>query len=50
MAQSKARKGEAALYAFYCVLGKFPQMVGISNYWLNRASGRRSRLIEYKKA
>jgi glycosyltransferase involved in cell wall biosynthesis len=41
---------DATLYAFYCVLGKFPQMVGITNYWLNRASGRRSKIIEYKKA
>ncbi|UCD75126.1 MAG: glycosyltransferase [Phycisphaerales bacterium] len=40
--------GHAGLYASSCVIGKFPQLVGVAQYWLNRQMGRRSRLIEYK--
>lgn len=35
---------DARLYAFYCVLGKFPQLVGQMSFLLTR----QSRLIEYK--
>ncbi|MEM7229763.1 MAG: glycosyltransferase [Planctomycetota bacterium] len=40
----------ASLYARYCVLGKFPQCLGILTYWFNQAWGRRSTLIEYKSS
>lgn len=39
---------DARLYATFCVLGKFPQLVGAAKYWANRMIGRRTRLIEYK--
>lgn len=39
---------DAALYAGFCVLGKFPQLAGMARYWWNRGRGRRTGLIEYK--
>jgi GT2 family glycosyltransferase len=36
------------LYAFFCALGKFPEMIGQATYWLARWRGRQSTLIEYK--
>jgi cellulose synthase/poly-beta-1,6-N-acetylglucosamine synthase-like glycosyltransferase len=39
---------DAALYASFCMLGKFPEVVGVARYHWNRNRGRRSRLIEYK--
>jgi GT2 family glycosyltransferase len=38
----------ARLYAFFCVLGKFPQAIGQIQFHLNRLLGRQQRLIEYK--
>ncbi len=38
----------AELYARYCVLAKFPQLLGIFRYYGNRILGRKSELIEYK--
>lgn len=40
--------GDAALYATFCVLGKFPLFAGAARHRWNRNRGRRSRLIEYK--
>jgi glycosyltransferase involved in cell wall biosynthesis len=40
--------GDAALYASFCVLGKFPELGGMAMYWWNRRRGRRARIIEYK--
>lgn len=37
----------AALYARYCVLGKFAEAAGMGQYIWNRMRGRQSRLIEY---
>ncbi|NJN88847.1 MAG: glycosyltransferase family 2 protein, partial [Leptolyngbyaceae cyanobacterium SL_7_1] len=39
---------DARLYAFLCVLSKFPQFLGQLKYWLNRWQGKRATLIEYK--
>jgi GT2 family glycosyltransferase len=39
---------DAALYAAFCVLAKFPEALGIAKYAWNRMRGRRSKLIEYK--
>jgi glycosyltransferase involved in cell wall biosynthesis len=39
---------DAALYATFCVLGKFPLLVGAARYRWNRGRGLRSSLIEYK--
>lgn len=39
---------DAALYASFCVLGKFAELMGLARYWWNRARGRMARLIEYK--
>jgi GT2 family glycosyltransferase len=43
-----ARFGDAALYASFCILGKFPELAGTFKYWWNSGLGRRTRLIEYK--
>jgi GT2 family glycosyltransferase len=40
----------AALYGAFCMLGKVPESIGIATYWLNRARGRYSGLMEYKAA
>ncbi len=40
----------ARLYAFFCVLGKVPQVIGQIKYWLGRIVGRQTALIEYKTA
>jgi glycosyltransferase involved in cell wall biosynthesis len=52
IARSKHRAGlpmrESMLYAFFVVLGKFPQWLGAFKYQFSRARGRRSTLIEYK--
>jgi glycosyltransferase involved in cell wall biosynthesis len=39
---------DARLYAFFCVLAKFPELAGMMRFWWNRGRGRRSLLIEYK--
>ncbi|MGE5658578.1 MAG: glycosyltransferase [Actinomycetota bacterium] len=41
---------DAALYAFFCVLGKFPQVQGQIQFYLGKLMGRRSQLVEYKTA
>jgi len=40
----------ARLYATYCVISKFPQMIGQAKYWLNRLQKKPARLIEYKES
>jgi hypothetical protein len=39
---------DAWLYAVFCVLGKFPEMLGQAQYWLTRWRGQQATLIEYK--
>ena len=39
---------EAAIYALFCTLGKFPQVQGQIQFHFNRLLGRRRYLIEYK--
>ena len=39
---------DARLYALFCILGKFPQVIGQMRYWYGRLLARPSRLIEYK--
>jgi hypothetical protein len=46
----KDSPNEASLYAFYCTLSKFPQMIGQAQYWLNRWQNKQATLIEYKEA
>jgi GT2 family glycosyltransferase len=50
--RERRRQGDphshAALYAGFCMLGKLPESIGITTYWLNRARGRYSGLMEYK--
>jgi glycosyltransferase involved in cell wall biosynthesis len=41
---------EAWLYAFFCVLGRFPQLQGQVTFYRNRWQGQKTRLIEYKAA
>jgi glycosyltransferase involved in cell wall biosynthesis len=52
IAMNRRRRGDdaktARTFALYCVLSKFPQMVGQARYWAGRVFGRRNRLIEYK--
>jgi glycosyltransferase involved in cell wall biosynthesis len=40
--------GDASLYANACVVGKFAQLVGVTQYWWNRLRGDRTAIIEYK--
>ena len=44
----KTGRRAAALYATGCIAAKFPQALGMCTYHLNRLSGRRAKLIEYK--
>lgn len=39
---------DAALYASFCVLGKFAELVGIAHHWARRRKGLGPRLLEYK--
>lgn len=40
----------ASLYASYIIFSKFAELQGMLMFWLNRARGRRTGLIEYKSA
>ncbi|MFM7427775.1 MAG: glycosyltransferase family 2 protein [Elainella sp.] len=42
------KPADARLYAYFCVLGKFPEMIGQAQYWLTRWRGQQATLIEYK--
>lgn len=39
---------DALLYSTACIIAKFPCLIGMAQYWLNRLRGKRSSLIEYK--
>jgi hypothetical protein len=39
----------ALAYATSCVVGKFPESLGALRFWAGRLTGRRSRIIEYKR-
>jgi hypothetical protein len=39
---------DARLYATYCTLGKLPEAVGQTSFWLHRLLRRDAKLIEYK--
>jgi GT2 family glycosyltransferase len=39
---------DARLFAFSCVLGKFPMLIGLITYWFCRITRRSKQLIEYK--
>jgi glycosyltransferase involved in cell wall biosynthesis len=41
-------ESDARTYGAFVALGKIPQAIGQIRYWAGRASGRRSRVIEYK--
>lgn len=49
---SRLRMGDAPhdarLYAAFCVLGKFPEAIGVLTYAVNQLARRRTSLIEYK--
>ncbi len=48
-AQSQGRSSKNAfLYALFCVIGKFPNVMGQIKFYLNRLQSRPSELIEYK--
>ena len=38
----------AAIYAFFCVVSKLPQVIGQAKYWINRWREKPATLIEYK--
>jgi GT2 family glycosyltransferase len=52
VARSLRRRGhiasDARLYGLFCVVAKFPGVLGMGQYWLNRLRGRSTGLIEYK--
>lgn len=37
------------VYSFFLVLGKFPETLGLARFWVDKISGKRRALIEYKK-
>ena len=39
---------DARLYAAFCVVAKFPQVVGIATYWSRRIRGKPTQIIEYR--
>lgn len=39
---------QARLYAVFCILSKFPQVIGQFKYWITRWQGKQAVLIEYK--
>jgi GT2 family glycosyltransferase len=41
---------DASLYAFFCVVGKWPQAIGVIKYFLAKRTGRRVSLIEYDRS
>lgn len=41
-------KKSARIYAFWCVLSKFPQFIGQIKYWKNRFTRQTATIIEYK--
>jgi len=45
---ARIAKKEGWVYAYFCVLVKFPQAVGQSKYFINNFLGKKSKLIEYK--
>ncbi|MCS7148131.1 MAG: glycosyltransferase [Geminocystis sp.] len=46
--QFEPNNRHAFIYAFWCVISKFPQFIGQVEYWLNKLRDRRAVLIEYK--
>ena len=48
--QQNLKSKDAALYAIFCVLGRFPQLQGQMLFHQRRLLGQRSNLIEYKSA
>lgn len=42
------RKGYSREEALFLTIGKFPEMLGVAEFWLRRLFGNRTRLIEYK--
>lgn len=46
--QRGLKSKDALLYAFFCMLGKFPNLVGQVKFYFSNYLGKRNRLIEYK--
>jgi GT2 family glycosyltransferase len=43
-------KANARLYAFWCTLSKFPQLIGQCQYWWKKLTKEQATIIEYKKS
>lgn len=39
---------DARAFAFFVVVGKIPGAIGVLRYWLGRASGKRSRVVDFR--
>jgi hypothetical protein len=39
---------DSRLYAAFCVLAKFPHVVGMAKYWSRRIRGKPAQIIEYR--
>ena len=52
IAAKEVRRGrsraDSRLYGAFMVVAKFPLMLGVVKYWVNRLRGTRSKIIEYK--
>jgi len=42
------RPADARAYAFFVVLGKFANALGLARYWFGRLTGRRSRVVDFR--
>ncbi len=47
-AESRSTSPHSNLYAGFILLGKFPEVQGVLHYYLNKALGKTSKIIEYK--
>jgi GT2 family glycosyltransferase len=48
--KSGGAAGDSLLYAFFCVISKWPQAIGQLQFVLGRWTGRRAKLIEYSES
>lgn len=42
------RWGLSLMNAWFCIIAKIPEAIGVLQFWINRLFGKRSQLIEYK--
>jgi hypothetical protein len=52
IARNRRQRGDATadawLYGYFCVLGKFPELIGVLKFHWERLRGQQAKIIEYK--